>query len=90
MDHTSEISKLLKTNKLVYGTKSTMKSLKIGKLAKIYLTSNCPDDVRGDISHYSTMSKTEIIQLDIPNDELSQVCKKPFSISVLSVLKEKE
>ncbi len=88
MDAISEISKQLKSNKLVFGTKNTVKKLKMGKLARIYLSSNCPKEVLGDLTHYSNLSKTEVVQLDFPNDELAQVCKKPFSISVLSVLKE--
>lgn len=88
MDAISEISKLLKTKKLVFGTGNTVKKLKVGKIAKVFLTSNCPKAVSEDIRHYSGLSSAEVVQLEVPNDELAQICKKPFSISVLSVIKE--
>jgi len=83
-----EIKKLLKTKKLVIGTEITIKRLKAGKLAQVFVSSNCPDKIKKDIEYYSKLGGTNIIKLKIPNDELGIVCKKPFSISVLGVIKE--
>ena len=80
------IKTLLKGKKAVIGTEKTIKLLRAGKLKKIYLTANCPDEVKGDISHLAKLGKTDIEQLSIPNDELGVICKKPFAISVLAEL----
>ena len=87
MSDIEDIRKNLKSEKLVIGTEETLKALKLGKLAKVYLASNCNQAVRKDIEHYTKLGNTELVILDIPNDELGVACRKTFSISVLSMLK---
>ena len=83
----AEIKKMIKAGNMVVGTQRTMKSLKLGKVQKVLVSSNCPARVENDISYYAGLSGAEIHKLDYPNDELSVICKKPFSISVLAFLK---
>lgn len=83
----SEIRKLLKEKKIIIGTGRTLKDLKLGKTSKIYLSTNCSEETLDTIKHYSKISKTSITKLKYPNDELGILCKKPYSISVLSVPK---
>jgi len=83
-----EIKKLLKTKKLVIGTKSCIDKIKKGKLEKIFVSSNCPKTVKEDIMYYAKLSQTKIENLNSTNEELGIICKKPFSISVLGVSKE--
>lgn len=83
----TEIKKALKEGKAIIGTSRTIKNLKLGKVSKVFLTSNCPDDVKKDIKYYSKLAKVEVVRLKQPNDELGALCKKPFSISVLSIAK---
>ena len=87
MGNIEDIKKELKEKKILIGTDRVVKNLVTGKLDKIYLSSNCSDDVKKEIKHYSKLNNTKVIQLKLPNDELGAVCKKPFSISVLGVLK---
>jgi len=82
-----EIKNAIKKNKLIIGTEKTLKSLKLGKLSKVFLSKNCPDQIVDDINHYAKMSKTMVVKVDVNNDELGIICKKPFLISVLSVKK---
>lgn len=84
----AEIKKLLKSGSFVIGTERTIKSLKLGKVQKVLVSSNCPARVESDLSRYSQLSGAEFHKLDYPNDELSIICKKPFSISVLAFLKQ--
>ena len=86
-DTISEIKKALKEGKAIIGTERTLKNLKLGKVSKIFLTSNCPEDVEEDVKYYSKLAKVEVVKLKQPNDELGALCKKPFSVSVLSVIK---
>lgn len=86
--YVTEIRKLLGTKKIVIGTKEVARLLKQGKVKKVLITSNCPNDVKEDIGNYAKLSKAELVQIDIPNDELGVVCKKPFSISVVGIVKE--
>lgn len=83
----AEIRKLLKSKSLIIGSERTLKNLKLGKVSKVYVSSNCSEKTKGAIEHYSKLSNTNVIKLKYPNDELGTVCKKPFSISVLSAMK---
>ncbi len=83
----AEIKKLLKTGNLILGTEKTMKNLKLGKVDKIMVSLNCQARVEKEISYYAGLAGAEFQKLDYQNDELGVICKKPFSISVLSVVK---
>ncbi len=82
-----EIKNNLGNKKLILGTERIIKALKNGSIAKVFLSLNCPDSVKQDIKYYAGLSKTEIEELTLPNDELGVLCKKPFSVSVLGILK---
>ena len=83
----AEIKKMLKTGNVMIGTERSIKNLKLGKVEKVLLSSNCPADVEKNISYYANLSGTELHKLEYPNEELSIICRKPFSISVLALLK---
>jgi large subunit ribosomal protein L30e len=84
-----ELRKLIKDKKLLVGTDRTLKALKLGKIEKVFIASNCAGKAKDDIEYYGKMSKASISQLKYPNDELGVLCKKPYSISVLGLLKGK-
>lgn len=81
----SELKKLIKEEKIILGTDRTIKLLKQGSADRVFLSSNCPDDVKKDIEYYAKLSNVPLIYLKQPNDELGILCKKPYPVSVLSV-----
>ena len=85
--NSTEIKKLIKAKKIIIGTQRTIKSLKLGKVDKVLLSSNCADRTVNDINYYAGLSKAETIRVRYPNEELGVICKKPFSVSVISILK---
>ena len=82
-----EIRKHLATKKLVIGTDETLKNIRKGLITKVYLASNCPAELVKDLNRYSKISGFEIFETKVPNDELGAVCKKPFHIVLLGVMK---
>jgi len=83
----AEIKKNLGSYKLLMGKDRTLKSLKVGNVAVVYVSSNCEDSLLETINHYASLNNTKVVELRCPNEELGTLCKKPFSISVLCVLK---
>jgi large subunit ribosomal protein L30e len=81
----SDIKKDLENEKSVNGTERTLKKLKLGELKKVYVSVNCPEDIREDLEHYTKINKTELIYLKENNEELGVICKKPFPISILGI-----
>lgn len=86
----AEIKKLIENKELIIGTKETIKNLKKGNTKKVFLTVNCPKEDADTIIHYAGIASVEIVELDIPNDELGTICRKPFFISVVSVGKDEK
>ena len=80
-----DLKEALKEKKVVMGTKSTLRLLKIGKLKKVYTASNCPENIKDDVSHYAKISNIEVVDLKENNEELGTLCKKSFFISVLGI-----
>ncbi len=83
----AELKKIVKAGNVILGTEKAVKSLRLGKVEKIMLSSNCPARIENDITYYAGLTGTEMHKLDFPNDELGIICKKPFSISVLAIVK---
>ena len=81
------IKKLLKEKKVIIGTERAIKGLKLGKVEKVLLSSNCAEKTVENINYYAGLGSIETVKVGYSNEELGTICKKPFSISVLSVLK---
>lgn len=86
-DNIAAIRKLLKNKKLILGTQRTIKKLKTGRLEKVFLAKNCPDETREDAEYYASLSNTPVVQLEQESDEIGAICKKAFQICVLSIEK---
>jgi len=86
-NQTEDIKKLVKDEKVVFGTEKTVTMLKQGRIKQVFTTSNCPKDIKSDIDHYAKIADVKVTELSIPNDELGVICRKPFVISVLGVRK---
>ncbi len=87
MEPLAELRKQVQGSKVVTGTSEVIKLLKGGKIAKVFMASNCPDNVKESLKHYSSICGCEFVELAVPNDELGVICKQPFSIAVVGVPK---
>lgn len=87
MEALEELRKHAQGGKLVTGTNEVMKQLRQNKLAMVFLSSNCPEKVREDAKKQCEAAGCELAELAVPNDELGVLCKKPFSISAVGVLR---
>ncbi|MBU0666631.1 MAG: ribosomal L7Ae/L30e/S12e/Gadd45 family protein [Nanoarchaeota archaeon] len=83
----SELKKLLKSENILIGTDRVLKNLRKGLIERIVISSNCSDEVVDEIKHLASLNKSVVESLNIPNEELGTLCKKPFSVSVLGFLK---
>lgn len=72
----------LKNKKPTIGNDLTIKKLKKSEIKKVYIASNYPekDKIKRDCKTFSV----ELVELKENNKELGGLCKKPFSISIIS------
>ncbi len=86
-DAISEIKKNLGTDKIVIGADRTIKLLKQGALKSVFVAKNAPVELKDDIKRYSGISDVSFVELDITNEELAVICRKPFNVAVISVMR---
>jgi len=73
----------LQDGRTVVGKDRVLKHLREKKLAKVFLASNCPKDLKEDVVNFARMAKVPVIELALNNEELGLFCKKNFFITVL-------
>ena len=59
--------------------------LKKGNLNKIFLASNCRDDIKTEITHFANIQKVPVELLELSNEDLGILCKKNFFVAVLGI-----
>ena len=82
-----ELRDALKENKVVFGSKSTIKHLKLGDAKLIVIASNCPDEMKKDLEKYTKLSGIKLESFDGTAKQLGTFCGKPFSIATLAIVK---
>lgn len=82
----AELQTALKENKskIIFGTDRTIKLIKTGKVSVVYIASNCPLRLRKQIEYYEKLGAIKVNYINKANDELGVICKRPFSINILS------
>jgi large subunit ribosomal protein L30e len=83
----TEIQKALESKKLVIGTDLVIKGLKNRELTAVFVSKNTPEIVRSDVRHYAQLAETRVVELEESNEDLKEICKKPFLISLLATKK---
>ena len=86
-DQIKRIKDIIKEKNVVFGTEQTLKAAKNGTLKTAFISNNCKLDIKDDLTKYSSIGTFELVELDINNRDLGTISKKPFSISIVGVLK---
>ena len=83
-----EVRDALKENKVIIGSKRTIKYLKLGKANLIVLANNCPENVKKDVEHYVKLTGVKLENFDGTAKQLGIFCGKPFPIATLAIKSE--
>tara|TARA_Y100000310_G_scaffold341087_1_gene439048 strand:- start:1649 stop:1897 length:249 start_codon:yes stop_codon:yes gene_type:complete len=78
-----ELKDAVKDKQLIFGTKQTLKLVKLGKAKVVFVATDCPAEVREDILKFANLAGTKVLETDITSQEVGSICKKAFSINVL-------
>ena len=81
------LKKALKEKKLVLGLAETQKYANVKKLKEIVIAANTPNTTETKLNKIAELSKIKLNKTDVKNDELGAICKKPYSVSVVGILK---
>lgn len=81
------LNREIKENKAIYGSKSAIKQVLKGTIEKIYITNDAPLEIEEKLNKLK--DKVQVIKLNITKEALKELCKVPFNISVISIIKSK-
>lgn len=82
---TDELRNALNDNKVIIGSKQTIKNLRLKNVKLIILASNCPENIKKDIDYYSKQTGIKVDKFNGTAKQLGVFCGKPFSIAVLAI-----
>jgi ribosomal protein L30E len=82
-----ELKSKLVDEKVIVGTERVIKMLRVGKLEKVFLAKNCPEEAKEDITKFASLGKVKLELLSLDNEELGVFCKKNFFVSVIGTTK---
>lgn len=86
----NELRVAIKTGRVVFGSKATMKSAAHGKGRLIILARNCPEEIKRFIAHHAKLSNIPTYTSPLSSRELGAACGKQFMVAALTVLDEGE
>lgn len=78
--------KVIRTGKVVIGSKSSISAATSGQAKMVILASNCPADIRKQIES----TNIPVLNYSGTNMDLGPVCGKPFVIAALAILEPGE
>jgi large subunit ribosomal protein L30e len=84
-DFKKTLAQAREKEKLILGTDKTIKLLKTGKAKFVAFANNSP--FKGDIQHYADLAGVEAYPYPGDGLSLGELCKKPFAVSTLAVVK---
>ena len=79
-----KLREALHSQKLIFGTRETIRHLKHGTIKLVFLSRDCNPSTKKDVEHYASLGKVNIIHMEQGSKEIAQLCKKNYPVSVLS------
>jgi large subunit ribosomal protein L30e len=74
--------------KVIIGSASILKNLKMKSIKKVFLAKNCPNNLRSDIIYYAKLVEVPVIEIEQTNVEIGVLCKKNFFISAVGIIED--
>ncbi len=85
-----QIKDAAKEKKLLMGSRTVLKSIKNKNVDTVVFASNCPENVRKDLDHYSKISGIKMEEFNGNSVDLGEICGKPFRILMVGLGKGKK
>lgn len=82
----SELKTLLRTGKVIFGSKKTIKMVKAGKVKLVIIASTLRQDLKDDIKTFAKISNIPVYEYGGSGHDLGTLCGKPFIISTIGVI----
>ncbi|BBD71648.1 50S ribosomal protein L30e [Sulfodiicoccus acidiphilus] len=81
----SELKRLLKTGKVVIGTKESLNVVAGGKAKMLIISSYLKEELREELKRHAELSNVPIYEYAGSGWELGTLCGKPYMISTMAI-----
>ncbi len=82
----NEIRLLVKTGKVVLGSKRSLDAIKLGKAKGVVLASKLPRYIEEDVLYYAKISGVKVIRFPGSSHDLGATIGKPFPVATIAIL----
>ncbi len=86
MSFESALRMVLRTGKVVLGSKQTLKLVKHGKTRMVVVAANAPPEAKKELKYYASLSNIPVYEYSGTSVELGALCGKPFPVSMLAIV----
>ncbi len=81
-----ELELAIKTGKVKYGYRNTLRALHRGDAKVVVMSRNIPKDMKAVIAYLSALGNVPVVFFPGNSRELGEACKRPHTISSLVVI----
>ena len=86
MSFENELRRSIKTGKVVFGAKETIKLVKLGKAKAVIMASLAKPELKEDLRYYAKLSGIPVYVYRGSPYDLGSLCGKPFPVSMLAIV----
>ncbi|VVB51311.1 50S ribosomal protein L30e [uncultured archaeon] len=80
------LGNLVRSGKILYGTRQTTEALLTGEPKLVVLSNNCPTEVQDTLAYYSRLAGIPLKTIQLSSRELGGLTVNPYPVSALAVL----
>jgi len=80
-----ELKRSISTGKVSLGSRSVLREVGLGRAKLVVIASNCPEDLRAEITKLANLSKIPVIRHPKNAVDLGILCGKPFIVSTMVI-----
>jgi len=81
----NELKRAISTGKVLLGSRSVLREVGLGRAELVVISSNCPENLKAEITKLASLSKIPVIQHPKNGVDLGILCGKPFIVSTMAI-----
>ena len=85
MNIESSLGSVVKTGKVVFGSRSALKNIRDGKGKLVIISGNCESTTYSRVRQYSSITNIPVFVFKGSSNELGNVCRRPFPVSAMTI-----
>lgn len=82
-----DIRDAIKEKRLLIGSREVLRSLRKGRIESVFFATNCPEQSRNQLMHYSGISGVRMEKFEGNSRQLGEICGRPYKTTMVGIIK---